>query len=147
MNHAQRIASKTLLPLLPLLFAALSSPALQAAGPQTMIDLAPSELVSNQAHVIAPARSDYSDSADNLALVTQVGDSLTAHITQTGNALEAFILQSGYAHDATIVQQGLIVQFGTDNQARIEQYGAYNDALIDRPAPAIAVALRRMARV
>ena len=134
MNHAQRIASKTLL---PLLFAALASPALLAASLPTSLDLAPEEIASSRSRVIPLTQSETGITGRNLALVAQTGDSLTAHITQTGSALEAFILQSGYAHDATIVQQGnnnqgLIVQFGTDNQARIEQHGAYNNALIEQ---------------
>ncbi|MCG6540368.1 curli production assembly protein CsgB [Pseudomonas sp. KSR10] len=134
MDLVQRIARNALV---PLLFAALTCPALQAAGITSSRDLAPNEFAFRQAHTIALAQPEASGATGNLAFVTQVGDNLTGDITQIGNALEAFILQSGYAHEAFIVQhgshnQGLIVQDGTGNQARIEQYGAYNNALIEQ---------------
>lgn len=134
MDLAQRIARNALL---PLLFAALTSPAVQAAGITSSRDLAASEFASRQAHAITLAQPEAGAAADNLAFVTQVGDNLTGDITQVGNALEAFILQSGSALEASLVQygshnQGLIIQDGADNQARIEQYGAYNNALIEQ---------------
>jgi len=134
MKHAQWIARKALL---PLLFATLASPTLQAASLPISLDLGASEFASSRTHAIALARPHGSVIADNFSLVTQAGNSLTGDITQIGNALEALILQSGYAHEASIEQhgshnQGSIIQFGADNQARIEQYGAHNNALIEQ---------------
>ena len=134
MFNAQRIACKALL---PLLFAALASPALLAASLPTSLDLAPDEIASSRSQAIALPQTETGISGRNLALVAQTGDSLSADITQTGNALEAFILQSGYALEASIEQygshnQGLIVQSGSYNKARIEQYGAYIDAQIEQ---------------
>lgn len=134
MKHAQWIARKALL---PLLFATLASPTLQAAGLPASLDLATNEFAASQVHAIALSRPAVAPIAGNLAFIAQAGNSLTGDITQIGNALEALILQSGYAHEASIEQhgshnQGSIIQFGADNQARIEQYGAHNNALIEQ---------------
>jgi minor curlin subunit len=118
MNLVQRSARNVLL---PLLFAALSSPALRADALQAPHDLARSEFASSRVHATALARPDLSALTGNLALVTQIGYGLTGGITQIGKAMEASMLQSGYAHEASIEQhgshnQGLIVHSGASNQ-------------------------------
>ena len=134
MNQVQRIARNALL---PLILAVAASPSLQAANLPSSLDLAPGEIASNQERSIASALPDVHAAHGNLAVIAQVGNSLTSDITQTGSALEAFILQSGHDHAASIEQhgshnQGLIVQTGAYNEARIEQYGAHNNALIEQ---------------
>lgn len=133
MDQVQWIARKALLPL----FAALTSPLLQAAGLQGSLDLAPSELAATPLLPGTLPQSAASLTAANLALIAQVGDSLIATLVQDGYAQEALILQSGYGHEAAIEQhgiynQGSIIQSGADNQARIEQFGAANSALIEQ---------------
>ncbi len=133
MNQAQRIARNVLL----LTLAVAASSSLQAANLPSSLDLAPGEIASSQSPSISTARPDIHAAHGNLALIAQVGNSLTSDITQTGSALEAFILQSGHDHAASIEQhgshnQGLIVQSGAYNEARIEQYGAHNNALIEQ---------------
>ncbi len=73
MNHVQWIARNALL---PLLFAALASPALQAASLSTSLGLTGSEFAQRPAYATTPARPATGAAADNFTLITQAGDRL-----------------------------------------------------------------------
>lgn len=130
--NAQWIARQSPVPLLP---AALTSPALHAAGPSVCMTWP--QAGSRRARPTLSQRPWRPAPPVTPLARPPVGSRQRSDVEQIGHALEAFSAQSRHGHEAFIVQHGayhqrLIVQSGADDQARIEQDGAHNDALIEQ---------------
>lgn len=100
-------------------------------------DLAPAELTLGPAPTRLVGAAALVAAQNQVAVIQQNGEGLTARIHQDGAALEANIMQTGFDHIATITQEGsssdaLIIQSGSRHQADITQLGAANLALIEQ---------------
>lgn len=100
-------------------------------------DLAPAELTLGPAPARLVGAVALVAAQNQVAVIQQNGEGLTARIHQDGAALEANIMQTGFDHIATITQEGsssdaLIIQSGSRHQADITQLGAANLALIEQ---------------